>query len=105
MSGIYLFVGAMLDYNALADSDNVQGYQALFFSDFTNVFYSSSWRELLHVSRKQSASNVKWGSLGLLLKCIFCYFSRPSAFFKCQLLTLIRIELLNINFNVGSNNC
>ena len=39
--------------------------------------------------------------LGPLLKCTLCYFSRSSALFKSQLLTLIRIELLNINFNVN----
>ena len=49
----------------------------------------------------KSASNVSWTSL----KCIFCYFSQSSAPFKSQLLTLIRIELSNINFNVSFNNC
>ena len=46
-------------------------------------------------------SNVSWTSLGPLLKCTLCHFIRSSALFKSRLLTLIRIELLNINFNVG----
>ena len=33
------------------------------------------------------------------------YFSQSGGLFKSQLLTLIRIVLLNINFNVGVNNC
>ena len=53
----------------------------------------------------QIASNVSWTSLGPLLKCTFCYFSQSNALVKSQLLTLIRIELLNINFNVGFNSC
>ena len=39
--------------------------------------------------------------LGPLLRCTFCYFSRSSALFKSQLLTFIRIGLLDINFDVG----
>ena len=34
-----------------------------------------------------------------------CYFSQSSALCNSQLLTLISIELLNINFNLGFINC
>ena len=50
-------------------------------------------------------SNVSWTSLGPLLKCSFCNFSKSDALFKSQLLTLIRIGLLNMSFNVGLNSC
>ena len=49
-------------------------------------------------------SNVNSTSLGPLLKWAFCYISRLNALFKSQLLTLIRIGLLDINFDVGFNN-
>ena len=52
-----------------------------------------------------SESNVSWTSLRSLMKCTFSYYSRSSALFKSQLLNLIRIELININFNIGFNNC
>ena len=59
---------------------------------------------------KGCLSNVSWTSLGPLLKSNFCYFSRSSALFKSQLLTLIRIvSILTLVFIIprkcGKLNC